>query len=89
MKYVLETSKIDINVKNNDGTSILHLACESNENFLVPKYLIEEKNLEINVVNKDQNNPLHRACKILFLISFSKNLFKYLFYLLILFIYFY
>ena len=52
---------IDVNAKNSEGNTPLHIACESG-NFYVAEALMKY-GTDSNIRNKEGNTPLHLACK--------------------------
>ena len=58
IKYLIEKNQINVNARDNNGNTILHLFAE-NENIEMAKYLIEEKEMDVNEKNKDEDTVLH------------------------------
>ena len=57
---LLETD-VDINAKNSDGCTALHVACETGNNKIA--LLLLGKECDINIRDKNGNTPLHLACQ--------------------------
>lgn len=57
---LLNKKDIDVNLQNNEGNSILHLASKmQNETFL--NEILNNPKIDINIQNKQMNTPLHLA----------------------------
>jgi hypothetical protein len=57
IKYLVEDKKADIHKNNDDGSTVLHIACKRG-NLEIIKYLIEDCMLDINAVDSKGNTPL-------------------------------
>ena len=62
LELLLEEAKIDPNVKNNDGDTPLHLACES-EKFSVVQLLVRDERCNPHEKNSNSDTALHVACR--------------------------
>ncbi|OHS93014.1 hypothetical protein TRFO_40664 [Tritrichomonas foetus] len=62
MKLLAKQSLIDINAKNQDGTTALHIACRDGKTEIV-EFLIKQEFIDINMKDKDGSTPLHLACE--------------------------
>ncbi|MEO0202771.1 MAG: ankyrin repeat domain-containing protein [candidate division WOR-3 bacterium] len=51
----------DINIKNNNGKTPLHIAVENEYEDIVK--LLLEKNVDVNIKDNEGNTPLHKAVK--------------------------
>ena len=60
IKYLIEVKKADLNVKDDDGRTPLHLAAEK-DHLSIVKSLIKDKKADLNVKDNDGNTPLHLA----------------------------
>ena len=60
VKYLIKVMKTDPNIKNNYGSTPLHLA-SLNSKLDIVKYLIEECKVDPNIKNNDGSTPLHYA----------------------------
>jgi hypothetical protein len=60
MKYLIETKGVNVNAKDSDGCSLLHIAVRDNSCTDVLKYLIEQ-GADVNALNKDGETPLDFA----------------------------
>ena len=52
----------DVNMKNADGNTPLHIACESKYRNDIVHHLVEEMNCDVKVRNNEGEYPLHIAC---------------------------
>ena len=66
--FLLKQEGVNVNVKNKDGNTLLHLACLKGERKDMVELLINLKDeagnyvVDVNEKNKDGNTPLHLAC---------------------------
>ena len=60
-KLILQHSRIDPNMKNDDGNTPLHLACRSSNAALV-KILVRDERCNLNEKNSNGDTALHVAC---------------------------
>lgn len=51
---------VDVNVKDADGATVLHIACAMG-NKEMAKYLLD-KGADVNAKDNEQSTPLHKAC---------------------------
>ena len=54
-------AKLDINTRDKNGYTILHLAVQSNEKILMT--ILQIEGIDVNVENADKNRPLHYFCQ--------------------------
>jgi ankyrin repeat protein len=54
-------AKLDINTKDKNGYTILHLAVQSSEKVLMA--ILQCEGIDVNVQNADKNRPLHYFCQ--------------------------
>ncbi len=78
---ILLTAGADVNMQNNDGDTILHLAInqfndnKTDENLNILRYLLdpEATNVDINILNKNYESPLSLNREIIRLIVAEQN----------------
>ena len=63
MMDLLISKNVDINPKDDDGHTPLHLACMRG-NYAAVEILIRQERIEVNSLNKRGDTPLHFACLI-------------------------
>jgi ankyrin repeat protein len=59
---LLEVGQFNINSKNEQGATFLHLSAKKNY-YNIARNLIKDKYLDLNEVDQDFNTPLHKACE--------------------------
>jgi ankyrin repeat protein len=61
--YLLNLEDTDVNMKTNNGRTILHYVCENINNIplYIFRYLIGNKGGDVNTRNNDENAPIHDA----------------------------
>ncbi len=57
----LQLSNTDVNAQDEDGSTALHLACNTN-NLRAVKVLINDNRTNLHSVDKEGRTPLHVAC---------------------------
>ncbi|KAM0804500.1 hypothetical protein BDR22DRAFT_878960 [Usnea florida] len=62
VRLLAETQSVDLNLKDQRGTTPLHLAAQNGDTDMV-KLLIEKQGVELNLRDKDGRTPLHMAAK--------------------------
>ncbi|MHB9147311.1 MAG: ankyrin repeat domain-containing protein [Candidatus Amoebophilus sp.] len=62
MKELLKISGIDINIKDDEGETVLHKAVRLGSQEQVD-FLLKFENINVNCKNKDQQTPLHEAVR--------------------------
>ena len=60
VEYLIYKEKVDKNIQNSEGSSLLHVAC-SIGNLSMVNYLINNIKVDINSKDKNQKTPLHIA----------------------------
>jgi ankyrin repeat protein len=61
VQYLTATRQIDIEVKDDEGRTPLHLACYAGS-IEIAKHLIEKQNANINAIDTKKRNVCHFAC---------------------------
>ena len=59
-KYLVQSEKIEVNVRDKNGNTPLHLAASNAEPAIV-EYLLKVKNIDVNAKNKFGNTPLQNS----------------------------
>lgn len=62
VKYLVEVGNADLNVTDNQGQSLIYLACISGNKLDFVKYFIQTKKVNINLASKFEDTPLLYAC---------------------------
>lgn len=62
MKILLKQNLIDVNSKNDNGTTALHFACKGGDLLLVD-YLLQQEFIDVNLRDIEGKTPLHYACQ--------------------------
>jgi ankyrin repeat protein len=65
LTYLLYQDSIDINIKGNNGCTLLHLACEYINKLPIHilQHLIETKGADVSALDQTNNTPIHYAIR--------------------------
>lgn len=77
VKLLLEQPSININIKNFQRKTPLHISCEIQNNFEIIRLLLEHPNINTGMLDQYERTPLHLACSIGYLDN-NLSLFKLL-----------
>ena len=61
--YLVETGKANVHVKDKDGKTVLHDACERGDYLQIVRYLVEKLNVDVHVQTINGRSALHFARK--------------------------
>lgn len=63
VKFLIKQSLVDINSKNSDGSTALHVACKGG-NLVIIQILLKHEFIDPNMRDKNGDTPLHYASKL-------------------------